>query len=259
MLAFLAAGFVMAEEKKGCGTCQAKVKAKADHGKGHDGHGEHGEAHGEHGEHAKARGEHAKHADVKKKCCGTCQAKGTAECPKAAAAKKAAEAKKKACCATCQAKGTAECPKAVAAKKAGVAKKKAVAVKKAGVAKKKAIAVRKHAGAQKAAAAHGHAKAVDVHTGASARLMKQHAEMQKRQLARITQLLKRIQNVARQEKAEKTVAAIDNAIKHQTEMARKHAQAIKKQAGAAKKMHAKPAAKKAPARKHAPKKAPAKK
>jgi nucleoid-associated protein YgaU len=45
--------------------------------------------------------------------------------------------------------------------------------------------------------------------------------MEKRQIAKLTQLLKRIQNIARQEKAEKTMAAIENAIKHETKAAKK--------------------------------------
>lgn len=72
--------------------------------------------------------------------------------------------------------------------------------------------------------------------------MQQRAAMEKRQLARLTQLLKRIQNIARQEKAEKTIAAIENAIKHETQAAKKRvaarAEALKKA------QHKRPAAKK---------------
>ncbi|RKY08083.1 MAG: hypothetical protein DRP66_05315 [Planctomycetota bacterium] len=99
-------------------------------------------------------------------------------------------AEEKKCCGVCKAKAQvkkAECPKAAAAK--------AAAAKKAGHAKKgsakKSGAGKKDAGARTRAT----------------RTLQRHAAIEKRRLARLTQLLKRIQNVARREKAEKTIAA----------------------------------------------------
>jgi len=177
-------------------------------------------------------------AEEKKCGCGA-KAKAEvnkAECPKAAAAKKAecpkAAAAKKACCAMCQAKA-----------KAAEAKKKAEA------AKKKAHAKAAHG--KKGEHGKEHAKKVNAKTGTTPKVLKQYATMEKQRLAKLTHLLKRIQNIARQEKAEKTVAAIDNAIKREIETAKKR---FAHKAAAFKKQKARPAAKKAPAKKPAAKK-----
>ena len=100
--------------------------------------------------------------------------------------------------------------------------------------------------AKKAPAKKPVAKKVDAKTGATPPVLKQYAAMEKARLAKLTQLLKRIQNIARQEKSEKTVAAIDNAIKRETEAAKKR---FAQKAAAIKKQQAKPAAKRAPAKK----------
>jgi hypothetical protein len=63
------------------------------------------------------------------------------------------------------------------------------------------------------------------------RLLAHRVEMEKQQVQRLTQLLRRIQNVAREEKAEQTAGAIDRAIEMVTQEARKHVAAQNEAAG----------------------------